>query len=391
MTRATKDGMDCKDYGLFEVRQAEGRKGLGAFARHDVAAGQLLIAEEPILTLPHSLPKRLVGRSIEQLASKLPQPAKDNYFSLSSSHVDYGVAENIWYTNSLDMGDSRDRNGIFLVISRFNHSCTPNALFHWSQTLNRQVVYSIKPIAKGQEIEVAYISVMSPPATRHFALKKNFNFGCRCTACSLPRKELELSASRRAECVAIAQRIDTQLDRGEPLLALRSIRRAMDLAKLEGVWESETAPLCYDAFRICVMWGDERHAREWADLGFKLCSIIKGQDSTDAKMMRGLRDDPRSESVRGKSLWVALGEQVLVGPFEELSLPSSSKEPTNDNSLMSIASLPSAETPPPAASSGTSAVKLSTGQKKKIKEKAKRARLNALALSAQEVSDCTSN
>ncbi|KAJ3180898.1 hypothetical protein HDU87_001542 [Geranomyces variabilis] len=310
------------------------------------------------------------GRTIEQLASKLPQPAKDDYFSLSSSHVDYPVvAENIWYTNSLDMGDFKDRIGIFLVISRFNHSCTPNALFHWSETLNRQVVYNIKPIAKGQEIEVAYISVMSPPTTRQNALKKNFNFVCHCTACSLPCKELEISASRRSECVAIAQRIDTQLDRGKPLVALCSIRRAMDLAKLEGVWESETAPLCYDAFRICVLWGDELHARQWADLAFKLCSLIKGHNSADAIMMRRLRDDPKSEKgSNGKSLWAALGEQILVGPFEpsrsprmqELSLPSSFKEPAK-------------------ATSGTSAVKLSTGQKKKIKEKAKRARLNALS------------
>ncbi|KAJ3145411.1 hypothetical protein HDU86_000932 [Geranomyces michiganensis] len=108
---------------LFEVREAEGRKGLGCFALQDLPAGQLLIAEEPILTLPNTYPKRLVGRKIEQLASQLPQAAKDDYFSLASSHVDYQGAESIWYTNSIDMGDSKDRIGIFLVISRFNHSC----------------------------------------------------------------------------------------------------------------------------------------------------------------------------------------------------------------------------------------------------------------------------
>lgn len=132
--------MNC---GLFEVREAEGRKGLGCFALQDVPAGHLLIAEEPLLTLPRSHPKRLVGerprlwcrkprflccyvsagRTIEKLASQLQAQAKEDYFSLSGSHVDYQGAENIWYTNSLEMGDSEDRIGIFLIISRFNHSC----------------------------------------------------------------------------------------------------------------------------------------------------------------------------------------------------------------------------------------------------------------------------
>ncbi|KAJ3024027.1 hypothetical protein HKX48_007958 [Thoreauomyces humboldtii] len=361
-------------YPLFEVREAEGgRKGLGCFAVQDIPAGQLLIAEEPLLTLPRAHPKWLIGKKIEQLASKLTQPAKDEYFSLSGSHVHHKDAENIWYTNVLEMGDPQDRMGVFLVISRFNHSCIPNALFHWSEALNRQVVYNIKPLVKGQEIEVAYISLMAPARTRQSLLKKNFNFGCRCPACTLPPKELAISASQRSECVAIAQRIDSQVDRSEPLVALYSIRRAMDLSELEGLWESETAPLCYDAFRICVMWGDEVHAREWADLGFRLCGIIKGEASNDASMMKGLRDDPRSESANGKSLWSVLGQRVLVGPFEELlTLPSGFKSLLPGNT---ISSLPSAITQSPGAIADASVVKLSTGQKKRLRDKAKKAAL----------------
>ncbi len=92
--------------------------------------------------------------------------------------------------NSFGMGtdgNGRERHGIFLRASRFNHSCVPNAHFAWNFRTTRLTVHALENIPRGGEIFVNYgtydFTTMSR-VQRQNDLMTSYNFNCTCRACS---------------------------------------------------------------------------------------------------------------------------------------------------------------------------------------------------------------
>ncbi len=82
-------------------------------------------------------------------------------FSFIVSHPENDkTAMGIWRTNNFCLGRSGPRadNGIFLELSRFNHSCMPNAEFHWNSVLKKQEVRAIKDIRQDEEVTLCYMT-----------------------------------------------------------------------------------------------------------------------------------------------------------------------------------------------------------------------------------------
>lgn len=73
-------------------------------------------------------------------------------------------------------------SGIFLEISRINHSCRPNSFISYDGALGR--IMAIRDIAKDEEIFISYVD-RNPPLSRQERQEKLELYGikCHCQAC----------------------------------------------------------------------------------------------------------------------------------------------------------------------------------------------------------------
>lgn len=77
------------------------------------------------------------------------------------------------------------------------HSCSPNALYRWDIHTFSLTLYSVRDIAAGDQITIAYTDVLSPRAERTKRLRAAYKFACRCTSCRLLGKDGTQSDKRR--------------------------------------------------------------------------------------------------------------------------------------------------------------------------------------------------
>ncbi|VDB85285.1 unnamed protein product [Peniophora sp. CBMAI 1063] len=201
----------------YEIRKS-GSRGLGVFATEDIDAGDLILAERPLLvrmiwTPPapntkHLSPKqRLEGmyadmeRSMETLASRLEPERLELYRALYNSHKTDGSGplSGIMRTNGLPLGEVEDPTALSMGLSpgqnryscvgakcsRFNHSCSPNAVYTFSVPSFSMEIHAVRPIAKGDEITVTYALEDEKAMDRQASLKP-YGFTCVCLACQSP-------------------------------------------------------------------------------------------------------------------------------------------------------------------------------------------------------------
>ena len=110
-----------------EIRKADGC-GLGVFALHDIAVGERLLIEPPLLAWS----KERDGDDVELMEDavrRLRSDARDAYWSLCQN-AEHGATKNvygIWLSNALPTEDEPATAAVFRIASRLNHSCRPNA------------------------------------------------------------------------------------------------------------------------------------------------------------------------------------------------------------------------------------------------------------------------
>eukprot|EP00906_Rhabdomonas_costata_P032455 RCo045722 len=73
---------------------------------------------------------------------------------------------------------------VFPVLSRFNHSCWPNACALHGQ--GRAVVYALREVAAGDELTISYLDLGQPLPfeQRRAVLREQFGFDCECELCA---------------------------------------------------------------------------------------------------------------------------------------------------------------------------------------------------------------
>ncbi|KZV74933.1 SET domain-containing protein [Peniophora sp. CONT] len=199
----------------YEVREAKGR-GLAVFATEDIGAGDLIVAERPLIVKPIwsigsgaknlSTEQQLRGmyvdmeKSLELICSRMSPEGLKQYTSLYNSHKTDGSGplSGIGRTNGFDVGvaDPKAPAGIVkqgkgrysttgAISSRFNHSCSPNAAHSFNLPSFSMEIHAVRPIAKGEEITVTYATLSATAANRQTSLKP-YGFTCLCPACKNP-------------------------------------------------------------------------------------------------------------------------------------------------------------------------------------------------------------
>lgn len=132
---------------LFTVRPA-GSKGLGVFATRTISTGDSIVVEKPLLMI------RCANKGDNQSQpdvmdfmikfSQMSAAKKKKYLSLMPTHGSrdqsdlFTKAMAIYGENSQILDWVKDgqwdtRHGVFVTLSRVNHSCNPNTDTHWER------------------------------------------------------------------------------------------------------------------------------------------------------------------------------------------------------------------------------------------------------------------
>ncbi|KAJ7759648.1 hypothetical protein B0H16DRAFT_1313336 [Mycena metata] len=196
----------------FNIRQSDPKNGLGMFAARNISAGGIIVVERPILVAPYliALESHRESELFTALLRRLSPETVARFMSLANCkpESECDMVEGIVRTNAiaitLDVPDVphpelATHRGIFLNISRCNHSCGPNAKWQWDPVTFALSLVALRPIRAGQEITVAYIAPTYSRAERRTQLKSMYNFSCRCEFCARPEAVTYRSDAARSE------------------------------------------------------------------------------------------------------------------------------------------------------------------------------------------------
>ena len=195
-------------------------KGIGCIANKEIKKGSLVLRESPQLLIPeHDNPtfqgavqhaenvvKVFMGMSKEDQESYLKLHNKFNGDTTTwSEGLTRGFKGKMLVTSELTVSTMAKEkalevwaihstngfhNGVCIKMSRFNHSCRPNAQYFWIDDTSTRDLRSLRRIKPGKEITVSYIhSMVETRENRRSDLKDRFNFGCQCEGCDLTEEE----------------------------------------------------------------------------------------------------------------------------------------------------------------------------------------------------------
>ena len=184
----------------------------GIFAPRDIVAGEIVLAEPPLLKI-HDNDLPACGSTdylvIEEKLSKLSEEDRQAYYSLSWNGASRSrhPAAKIWYTNSYSV--EKDVGAVFLIASRFNHSCLANVVWMWNEEEGKQYYLTCRDVKNGEELCIDYTGWDRPRPERERHLSESYRFKCKCQVCSLPPAELKRNDQARSELRQISDLIDT--------------------------------------------------------------------------------------------------------------------------------------------------------------------------------------
>ena len=204
---------------MYSARDVD-RKGVGCVANYKIKRGKLIEKEEPVLQMRPDLITLDNYVEVAQIVidkfHKMEKNSKEDYLKLSNKFkmVDPNLysKEKIekvlpeWNEtfqrdfSVLNLGDldvetavqvyqifdtNTFHKGVFLKMSRFNHSCVPNADYFWNDKENVIEIRSISNIAEEEEITINYggIEVFDTKERRENLCR--YYFHCICPACDL--------------------------------------------------------------------------------------------------------------------------------------------------------------------------------------------------------------
>ncbi|CAK0833605.1 unnamed protein product, partial [Prorocentrum cordatum] len=124
---------------------------------------------------------------VEEMFDGLPEEDKEVVMSLHDQFVDgSGQADGqrsldgVMRTNGYRTGDGFV---LLTLLSRFNHSCSPNCEHSFDGDLSEMHVYASTDIAAGEELRTYWMELAAPTDERLALLREELGFTCRCPAC----------------------------------------------------------------------------------------------------------------------------------------------------------------------------------------------------------------
>jgi len=185
----------------FEVFETKDNRGYGLRALRQYSVGDEIMREHAVIRVPNQQvagsreeAQEKHGKAVQQAFALLSPATQAAVLSLSNSHnqgaTDLEAQVGIYQTNSFMLGSGassrydEDYGGLFLTVSRINHSCRPNAQHYWRHDLQKTLISAVQQIEIGDEILTCYgPSDCQRTSDRRLYLEERMLFSCHCTMC----------------------------------------------------------------------------------------------------------------------------------------------------------------------------------------------------------------
>lgn len=177
-------------------------KGVGLFAVDDIPAYTRILEDYALLSLARGedIPELWLKYSalppeerkdFDQLGFSSNQLQKEEFLISKLEERGYDAdeatkmvrAQSRFMANAFKEDNDKWRATLFLTVARINHSCTPNAQTHYRPASGAKVIYSLRDIKAGEEIEISYFGIHLSYEDRQ-KRAQSWGFTCTCPACS---------------------------------------------------------------------------------------------------------------------------------------------------------------------------------------------------------------
>ncbi|KFY97856.1 hypothetical protein V500_01900 [Pseudogymnoascus sp. VKM F-4518 (FW-2643)] len=219
----------------FELKPSLGN-GWGAFATRPIPLGALILREAPLFVIPKHHTE-ITETDTQAAVQQLPLHEKQQFLHLryNGGHpftrLTHACAENSF---ALPNANGPTYYGVFVLLSRLNHSCVPNSNIPDTDVESGKIAcFATRDIAVGEEITFCYNDDFAcrTRQERHRALR----FTCVCSACQASASEQQLSDLRRRLMRGLhylTHGEDTVIEPGpvavEPIIADVRLRKAAE-------------------------------------------------------------------------------------------------------------------------------------------------------------------
>jgi len=317
---------------MYSVQNVEG-KGLGCIANSQIKRGTLIEKEEPALKLSTGELstnnfKLYFGKAQAQAIidnfNKMEKSCKEEYLNLSNkiTLVDsdgFNPAEaicskldlvdinletavqvlQIYSTNAFD-------NGVFLKMSRFNHSCVANAEYFWNDKDNVREIRSISTIAKGEEITISYIGVELEDTNERRKKLFYYLFDCNCPGCNLSDEDMIEEKKLCKKMRALEEKLDSFYEQFENIenglvclkemykiaKTLKTLRISSILAKIVGPGFDVACQGYYFSKNKSKKEKFYADIQNFSSVALKLSTMLYGRENEITKEWQSVEKDP---------------------------------------------------------------------------------------------------
>ncbi|KAK8000896.1 SET domain-containing protein [Apiospora marii] len=204
----------------FELKPTPG-KGWGMFATRDIEDNEIILQEMPLFTIPELSVPRPLEEEVRLEVEELDEEDQEQFFSLRRNGSEpFDTLEAAFRANKFDLSgtDYPDDEALLLLMSRFNHSCTPNAMVPNPSNFpdvepECTTMVSAKPIPAGTEITFSYTNVTY--YLRRDERRLALAFDCKCEACNVEDpNEVYMSDLRRTLLRGLDSLVNMGLSKG---------------------------------------------------------------------------------------------------------------------------------------------------------------------------------
>jgi len=234
---------------LFSLVDIPG-KGEGLVASANLVPGTIIVEEKPLIVVDSAfaviqvLPKfQALSDDKKTAVMALYDPGDElntKYRHLSQDEMDKKVLR-IFEANSIDLCSHQEMNinksGLYQLISKINHSCSPNVIWTWikeDSTKSIKQVRVIRDIKAGEEIVTSYLMTneyFPIRKERIKTLRMKWFFTCSCEVCNLQGEEFEQNEEARLEIKRLHDMVPMLACRGELTGALTCAYKKLKLLK----------------------------------------------------------------------------------------------------------------------------------------------------------------
>jgi hypothetical protein len=206
----------------YDVRPPEDGRGLGMFARRSFEKNEIIMAERPIIKFNDGVFHK---NGWDQIGwDQIPASVKPAILTLLPTD---GTIKQKIQTNGIACTDDTDdvhETGLFVKMSRVNHSCIGNTTHLYLENRRAKILVASRDIQEGEEITFSYRPGKKTDERKRI-LRVTYGFVCHCVACTI-NPEIEYMLARSTELdkeimeYGSMGKIDQAIQKGKALLQI---------------------------------------------------------------------------------------------------------------------------------------------------------------------------